>query len=466
MSQPEILVPALSLPYELISEIFILCLPLHRRVRPGRKRAPLLLAQICGHWRSIALATPELWRSIYLEFPIDFPYDGISTLFGIRDLEPVPDHTCALFALWITRAAGQSLSITIICPSSRMSLPNGLLEMVAANSAQCGRLELQITKQDMRLFDHVAVDQFPLLQSLCIHITNDYGHLRSLGIISRCKSLQAIHLRDSLSSSPGNFEWLPTSLTSLHLANIHISQVDEVALIFDRFPHLLHLSLHSYLHRQQAQQPITAPRLKSLLLLGSPQILDVFTIPTLEHLEVRLWYEADTHFLSFLARSAPHLTHLTLECNWPDTALASSLEAVPNLPTLELLFSNSCANTAGYAIMQRPALVPHLRTLIITDVADAPDFAPFLAVLRARPTLVHAELHVRPRHTSPLDLPLGEVRAGLEALLHGGLRVRVTTPNSAWPQTSWGETDPDAVGNLDYDVFGSHKTQPYFFSPF
>ncbi|KAJ6566244.1 hypothetical protein B0H19DRAFT_870849, partial [Mycena capillaripes] len=53
--------PALSLPYELISEIFIICLPLHRRVRPSRKCAPLLLAQICGHWRSIAIATPELW---------------------------------------------------------------------------------------------------------------------------------------------------------------------------------------------------------------------------------------------------------------------------------------------------------------------------------------------------------------------------------------------------------------------
>ncbi|KAJ6566243.1 hypothetical protein B0H19DRAFT_1257498 [Mycena capillaripes] len=326
-----------------------------------------------------------------------------------------------------------------------MSLPTGLIEMVAANSAQCGRLELQITKQDMRLFDHVAVDPFPWLQSLCIHITNDYGHLRSLAILSRCKNLQAIHLHDSLPSSQRDFEWLVTSLTSLHLANIHISQMDELARILDRFPHLLHLSLRSYLHKLEAQQPIPAPRLKSLLLLGRPRILDFLTIPNLEHLE---------------------LTHLTFDCDLRETALASCLEAVPSLPTLELLFSNSRANTARYAILQDPALVPHLRTLIITDVADAPDFAPFLAVLHARPALAHAELHVRPRHTSPLNLPQGEVRAGFEALLQGGLSVRLTTPNSAWPQRPWGETDPDAVGDLDNDVFGSLKTRPRFFSPF
>ncbi|KAJ6552835.1 hypothetical protein B0H19DRAFT_950013, partial [Mycena capillaripes] len=61
MSNDEIVAPALTLPYELMCDIFFLCLPLHRRVRPSRKCAPLHLAQICGHWRAMALAMPQLW---------------------------------------------------------------------------------------------------------------------------------------------------------------------------------------------------------------------------------------------------------------------------------------------------------------------------------------------------------------------------------------------------------------------
>ncbi|KAF8187226.1 hypothetical protein K438DRAFT_1545995, partial [Mycena galopus ATCC 62051] len=53
--------PVLTLPNEVVSLIFVHCLPDHDRVRPSPRRAPLLVAQICTLWREIALSTGQLW---------------------------------------------------------------------------------------------------------------------------------------------------------------------------------------------------------------------------------------------------------------------------------------------------------------------------------------------------------------------------------------------------------------------
>ncbi|KAJ7487319.1 hypothetical protein B0H11DRAFT_1956550 [Mycena galericulata] len=62
--------PVLTLPSELVSEIFLHYIPVYPRCPPrsGRRfRSPMLLAQICRQWREIALATPRLWRAISLQ---------------------------------------------------------------------------------------------------------------------------------------------------------------------------------------------------------------------------------------------------------------------------------------------------------------------------------------------------------------------------------------------------------------
>ncbi|KAJ7220748.1 hypothetical protein GGX14DRAFT_339248, partial [Mycena pura] len=56
-----IVYPVLTLPNEIVSRIFVDCLPGHGRVRPSERMAPLLLARICRCWRDIALGTCELW---------------------------------------------------------------------------------------------------------------------------------------------------------------------------------------------------------------------------------------------------------------------------------------------------------------------------------------------------------------------------------------------------------------------
>ncbi|KAJ7615602.1 hypothetical protein DFH06DRAFT_1483950 [Mycena polygramma] len=405
---------------------------------------------------AIALATPELWRSIYLEFPPGLPSVGSRERL---------DHSSALLELWLTRAAGHSVSITVICTQPSRSLPDGLLETIAAKSAHCGRLELRITNRDLRHFEEIARGQFPLLQSLAVSIQDrKYGQfppLPAAGIISRAPKLEALNFVGTIPTCRCRFEALPSSLTSLQLADRYsLDQVEDLARIFSHFPHLVYFGTDSSHAPLDHQRPIIAPPLKSLLLLGNPELFGVLTIPTLEHLEVAMWHKTNTYLLSFLGRSACNLTHLTVDAkDVTDELLTSCLAAVPHLSSFMLLFSVPGPRMRRYGVLQRTILVPHLRTLVITDVTPT-DYAPFLAILRARPALIHAELNIRPSAIfRPVELPPGEVRAGLESLARGGLKVRITTPRSD-------DADLDAVGDLDYDVFGSLKARPYFFAPF
>ncbi|KAJ7704604.1 hypothetical protein B0H17DRAFT_1193807 [Mycena rosella] len=59
--------PVLTLPNEIMSEIFVHFLPVYPYRSPLiGPRSPALLAQICRKWRDIALSTPELWRAVKL----------------------------------------------------------------------------------------------------------------------------------------------------------------------------------------------------------------------------------------------------------------------------------------------------------------------------------------------------------------------------------------------------------------
>ncbi|KAJ6560151.1 hypothetical protein B0H19DRAFT_945240, partial [Mycena capillaripes] len=57
--------PVLTLPAEIISEIFVHFLPIYPSCPPLTGfLSPTLLTQICRKWRHIALTTPALWRAI------------------------------------------------------------------------------------------------------------------------------------------------------------------------------------------------------------------------------------------------------------------------------------------------------------------------------------------------------------------------------------------------------------------
>ncbi|KAJ7458205.1 hypothetical protein FB451DRAFT_1508602, partial [Mycena latifolia] len=84
------------LPPELITEIFVHGLPSHRRL-PSRKRAPLLLLQICRLWREIALTSPRLWAHL-----------AIHLSRAVVDSPLAPN-----LSQWLSRARGTPVTLTL-----------------------------------------------------------------------------------------------------------------------------------------------------------------------------------------------------------------------------------------------------------------------------------------------------------------------------------------------------------------
>ncbi|KAJ7901418.1 hypothetical protein B0H13DRAFT_1717854 [Mycena leptocephala] len=85
--------PVLTLPHEIVSEIFLQSLD--PDATPGSPTSPLFLGHICQKWRHIALSTPWLWTSISLTI----------THFSHTRLQ--------LLDTWLTRSRECPLSITI-----------------------------------------------------------------------------------------------------------------------------------------------------------------------------------------------------------------------------------------------------------------------------------------------------------------------------------------------------------------
>ena len=62
--------PVWSLPPEILSHIFFLCLPVRMdwaEIKRSSLKNSIILAQVNRHWRSVALSTPKIWTTIHID---------------------------------------------------------------------------------------------------------------------------------------------------------------------------------------------------------------------------------------------------------------------------------------------------------------------------------------------------------------------------------------------------------------
>ncbi|KAJ7230171.1 hypothetical protein GGX14DRAFT_582341 [Mycena pura] len=141
--------PVLTLPPEIMAEIFKWCIDTHWSLHPSV--APLLLTRICRDWRDLAFSTPALWDTI---IEIDF------------DVHP---QAKAFVETWFSHAGARPLSLRIVCPET---IDSACLESIIFQHAS--RLQsLDVLTNSLVFCDLTAVQSFPILSNLDLACVDD-----------------------------------------------------------------------------------------------------------------------------------------------------------------------------------------------------------------------------------------------------------------------------------------------------
>ncbi|KAJ7633669.1 hypothetical protein DFH06DRAFT_1303404 [Mycena polygramma] len=337
----KVVYPVLTLPPEILSGIFVECVPTQEpRARPSPVTPPLSLAQVCHYWRGIALSTCELWSCVNL---------FLGGLGGDGELEKFAnDKALALLETWFARAKGRLLSVKIRSRTTRV--PKAVLYLVAAASGRLHTLDLDLYPEDFVFFGgNCGLSSFPSLRRLSVSSPWVYDPLPIFGNTQSLSELRA----DKMSS----ISHMYPLLTSLELGEISTEKLVDIV---THCPSLSHLKVVVTEPDDIPDAEISAPHLRSLSLHGYG--LDFLTLPGLRRLEV--WDDL-CDLEEFLGRSSCVLEHLTLHVAETAPDCLTYFQAMPALTFLSIEIDQDVAAFAE-VFDEDPAVLPHLTTLVVS----------------------------------------------------------------------------------------------------
>ncbi|KAJ7684234.1 hypothetical protein DFH06DRAFT_1155082 [Mycena polygramma] len=295
--------PVLTVPNELISEIFLHVLPVYPLAPPlAGPSSPTALSQICRRWREIALATPSLWRAI--------------TLYGHEDPSPQRTET------WLSRSGVCPLSISVTDFGTQS-------KTLAPFVPHCARWE--------HAFLHLYPSQFPTidvplprLRHLSLHIVPD-DDLYS-ATFPHAPLLRSVVCDDNTAANI-ILPW--DQLTSLTLHSVFPS---ECTPILQQTPNLVYCKLDLIHEDDDLHEPdIRFPRLESLSFVeGLDPVtgyIETFIVPALRNLKIPdsfLGPDRIGTLASFISKSGCNLrkVHIGGKLSLP---AASYREAFPSI---------------------------------------------------------------------------------------------------------------------------------------
>ncbi|KAJ7103755.1 hypothetical protein C8R44DRAFT_344067 [Mycena epipterygia] len=345
--------PVLSLPPEVVSEIFIHCL-CDTRARPNFAEAPLLLCNICSDWRSIATATPALWSSLELTFKF--------SLFGSRFI--------ALLAIWLSRTGSHPLSLSLgydeYTAAKRRHQLDQLVNLLIQHCDQWEEVELKLP--DASEFDQFKAS-FPALKMLTV------GHsgkpfTTTVSSFTDTPSLMRIHLNEGCALGPVAWKTIGPQLTVLKCEALH---VDECLRLLRTATRIVEFTVHlKEGGSHMPGGPFLLPTLRTLHLLREECHMDLLqhlTLPALETLSISFENEDIPRFLSFLSRSACPLVRVIFDA-WPfdQIELVRCLRAMPSLHELQLWRPQYFTDSFLRQLADPEFLLPNLTILDLNHV--------------------------------------------------------------------------------------------------
>ncbi|KAJ7137556.1 hypothetical protein C8R43DRAFT_1109844 [Mycena crocata] len=307
--------PVLTLPNEIISEIFLHFLPTYPLSPPLHGLlSPTLLTHVCREWKDIAHATPALWRAITLYFTARAPF---------RD-----EQYNNLLRQWMSRSRSCPLSISI-GGNDYYQEPVRCMETLASHRARWEYLELTWVNADFRPFlcDH----PMPSLRHLNVSF-RDQWEPTTIGDTPQLRSLRFTVYIDNLI-----LPW--QQLTSIILTSILPHQCTA---ILQQAASLVHceLSLCSNDDDRDHQPDTELPFVKSFILLPEEELetpyLYSLILPALHTLQIPEWdlgLDPIAGLKAFVRKSGCTLGELRIMGTRSVTA-AAYRKAFPTIPQL------------------------------------------------------------------------------------------------------------------------------------
>ncbi|KAJ6472711.1 hypothetical protein C8R47DRAFT_1199871 [Mycena vitilis] len=239
--------PVLTLPNEIVAEIFIHFLPRYPKCPPITGiYSPNVLAQICSQWREIALATPALWRAVAL--CMSSSKDMCRTKREYISLE----RQLQASDIWLDRSLYSPLSVQIISDDGERRAPETFVAMLQ-HQARWEHLKLSFVECSLPATEDVMLS----LRGLHLKRRKSGPGIFAL----RDAPLLRTVIIDTDDIASVALPW--TQLTSITLRTLTSS---ECLRILRQTPALVHCRLDLVFDSETDQLGIALPRLKSLAL--------------------------------------------------------------------------------------------------------------------------------------------------------------------------------------------------------
>ncbi|KAJ6589333.1 hypothetical protein B0H19DRAFT_1103617 [Mycena capillaripes] len=271
--------PALKLPNEIVSHIFVGFLPDYPLCPPlFGALSPISLGHICRKWRAIALSTPMLWRAICF---------ALSRKRTSQELELLLPCRLEAFEAWLGRSGSCPLSVELHEDVASKALARFVLAILP-HLAHTEHLKLScgVHPSESPLDIEYSLPLLRHLEFRCLNVAACSAPVTSF---LKAPGLRSVILTSVFTSSQIALPW--HQLTALVLENISSHTSAE---ILNQTPNLIHCRLLTLFGPSVPNiNPLT--RLESLeIVMGSlgrwrtSPVLDRLTAPALQSLKITI----------------------------------------------------------------------------------------------------------------------------------------------------------------------------------
>ncbi|KAJ7629378.1 hypothetical protein DFH06DRAFT_1480375 [Mycena polygramma] len=423
--------PVLTLPFDIISQIFVYCLPPEDDASPLRTDAPLLLAGICRDWRDISLATHELWNTTHL------------TLRPHSLLKVGP-----LLEFWIPRAGNLPLQLSLVYKSSDGSSASesagldALSELIAQYARHWKTIELVMSFSALFRLP-CPKEAFTSLKKVVLNCESGWAGTQGVQLFTNSPNLKELHIIPGVRALRLALPW--EQLATLRLETTSAAECLKVLALA---PNLAAVTATVWTVDVPNLVPISPlPHLESLCLTLShtrgPALLKALTLPALQHLELDInASEEITNFASLITRSPVFLRRLSVRLGprWPTDYFMQLFSVLDSLEELEVRKASAALDTGLLLLKAQRLLLPNLKSLRIertwSDGEDAELLADFLESrwrvpakvvlpVRLESFWLSSPLTTPPELRSPAVIRLARLRAE-------GMSIQISSSGYSW----------------------------------